>query len=143
MPPNPIFLHSPRSNVAISHIPNCNPFFRTKLGTHFFSSIAQPGRFQTVWVAAQKTRLASWWALPELRGDAAEPTAALLALRRMWDLVDDQRPVAFVAVGSLVIAAPPALRDEGSTPFSCDANGWNWIKRKNICYQLGHEGDFA
>ncbi|KAK7339575.1 hypothetical protein VNO77_20252 [Canavalia gladiata] len=47
----------------------------------------------------------SWWALPEHREHGAEPMVAMLALRRMWELVADERWVAFVAVGSLVVAA--------------------------------------
>ncbi|XP_019458938.1 PREDICTED: ABC transporter B family member 26, chloroplastic-like [Lupinus angustifolius] len=50
----------------------------------------------------------SWWALPEHREDdavAAEPTAVVVAVRQMWQLVADQQFVAFVAIGSLVVAA--------------------------------------
>ncbi|PNX72396.1 ABC transporter B family member chloroplastic-like [Trifolium pratense] len=47
-----------------------------------------------------------WWTLPNHpEEDDAEPTAAMLALRRMWDLVADERWVALGAFGSLVIAA--------------------------------------
>lgn len=50
----------------------------------------------------------SWWRLSDRRVDdteAAEPTAAVLALRRMWELVAEERWVTFVAFGSLVVAA--------------------------------------
>ncbi|XP_073222206.1 ABC transporter B family member 26, chloroplastic-like isoform X2 [Cicer arietinum] len=46
-----------------------------------------------------------WWTLPNHREDEAEPTAAIVALRRMWELVADERWVVTVAFGSLVIAA--------------------------------------
>ncbi|XP_058756292.1 ABC transporter B family member 26, chloroplastic-like [Vicia villosa] len=46
-----------------------------------------------------------WWALPKHREDPAEPAEAKLALRRMLELVSDERWVAVVAFGSLVIAA--------------------------------------
>ncbi|CAJ1782305.1 unnamed protein product [Sphenostylis stenocarpa] len=125
MSPNPNFLRFPHSNIDLSHVPKWNtfvPYISTKPQTH--SSLTQPGRFQPFRVIAPKARcqlrplfakrvgvLASilpggrWWALPELREDGSEPTAAVIALRRMWELVADERRVAFVAVGSLVIAA--------------------------------------
>lgn len=118
MSPNPIILHFPHSNIGISHIPKWNTFFPTKPHTHFLSSFTQSGPPETLRVTAPKTRFAkrigftafnapdgSWWALPELREDEADPTAAMMALRRMWELVADERWVAFVAVGSLVVAA--------------------------------------
>jgi len=47
-----------------------------------------------------------WWTLPNHpEEDRAEPTPALLALRRIWELVADQRWVALVAFASLVLAA--------------------------------------
>lgn len=47
-----------------------------------------------------------WWTLPKHpEEDRTEPTPALLALRRIWELVADQRWVAFVAFASLVLAA--------------------------------------
>ncbi|KEH22151.1 putative peptide-transporting ATPase [Medicago truncatula] len=47
-----------------------------------------------------------WWTLPKHpEEDRAEPMPALLALRRMWELVADQRWVALVAFVSLVLAA--------------------------------------
>ncbi|KAJ1412152.1 P-loop containing nucleoside triphosphate hydrolase [Sesbania bispinosa] len=47
-----------------------------------------------------------WWTLPEHpEDDDAEATAAMLALRRMWELVADERWVTFVAFGSLLVAA--------------------------------------
>ncbi|XP_029130778.1 ABC transporter B family member 26, chloroplastic isoform X3 [Cajanus cajan] len=117
-----IFLHFPHSNL-----PKWNTFSpcnSTKPQTHFLSSFTQPGRSITLRVSAPKTRTqlgspftkrvglaasflpgGSWWALPELREDGAEPVEAMLALQRMWELVADERWVAFVGVGSLVIAA--------------------------------------
>ncbi|KAF7819526.1 ABC transporter B family member 26, chloroplastic-like isoform X1 [Senna tora] len=50
----------------------------------------------------------SWWNLSEHREDdieAAKPMTALLALRRMWVLVSDERWIIFLAFGCLVIAA--------------------------------------
>lgn len=49
-----------------------------------------------------------WWTLleqPEDDAEAAEPTAVMVALRRMWELVADEKLVAFGAIGSLVLAA--------------------------------------
>lgn len=118
MSPNPIILRFPHSNIGISHIPKWNTFFPTKPHTQFLSSFTQSGPPETLLVTAPKSRFAkrigftafnapdgSWWALPELREDDTDPTAAMMALRRMWDLVADERWVAFVAVGSLVVAA--------------------------------------
>ncbi|XP_020236724.1 ABC transporter B family member 26, chloroplastic isoform X9 [Cajanus cajan] len=123
-----IFLHFPHSNL-----PKWNTFSpcnSTKPQTHFLSSFTQPGRSITLRVSAPKTRTqlgspftkrvglaasflpgGSWWALPELREDGAEPVEAMLALQRMWELVADERWVAFVGVGSLVIAAVKHLRE--------------------------------
>ncbi|TKY63211.1 ABC transporter B family member 26 [Spatholobus suberectus] len=127
MSPSPIFLHFPHSNLGISHIPKWNtsfPFNSTKPQTHFLFSSTRSGRTRTFRVSVSKTRYqlgspftkrvgfaasilpcGSWWTLPELREDSTEPVAAMLALRRMWELVADERRVAFVAVGSLVVAA--------------------------------------
>ncbi|XP_024625727.1 ABC transporter B family member 26, chloroplastic isoform X2 [Medicago truncatula] len=53
-----------------------------------------------------------WWTLPKHpEEDRAEPMPALLALRRMWELVADQRWVALVAFVSLVLAAVKRLRE--------------------------------
>lgn len=124
MSPDPNFLHS---TLGLSQIPRWNIFFpcnSTKSQTHHFSSLTHSGRSEIFRVSGPETRSqvgfpfakrvgsstsilpsGSWWALPELREDGAEPTAAMLALRRMWELVADERLVAFVAAGSLVIAA--------------------------------------
>lgn len=50
----------------------------------------------------------SWWNLSrdqENDSEAAKPMTALLALRRMWILISDERCIIFMALGSLVIAA--------------------------------------
>ncbi|XP_027929087.1 ABC transporter B family member 26, chloroplastic-like isoform X1 [Vigna unguiculata] len=119
--PNIRFRHS---SIHLSHVPKCTfvPYISTKSQTHFLSSLP-PVCSETFRIIAPKSRLlgplfakrvglltsilpgGSWWALPELREDGVEPTAALIALRRIWELVADERWVAFVAVGSLVIAA--------------------------------------
>ncbi|KAL2320153.1 hypothetical protein Fmac_029122 [Flemingia macrophylla] len=118
---NPISPHFSHSNVPKWH--TFYPCNSTKPQTHFLS-FTQPGRCRTFWVSAPRTRCllgssfpkrvgfaasirpgVSWWTLPELRKDIAEPTAAMVALRRMWELVAGERWVAFVGVGSLVIAA--------------------------------------
>ncbi|WVZ05006.1 hypothetical protein V8G54_018352 [Vigna mungo] len=123
--PNQNFLRFPHSSIHVSHIPKCTfvPYISTKSQIHFFSSLPPAGSktFRTI---APKSRCqhgplfakrvglfasilpgGSWWALPELREDGVEPTTALIALRRIWELVADERWAAFVAVGSLVIAA--------------------------------------
>ncbi|KAK7373274.1 hypothetical protein VNO80_06674 [Phaseolus coccineus] len=125
--PNQNLLRFPHSTIHLTHIPEWNtfvPYISTKPQVHFFYSFTQPGRSETFRIIAPKTRCqlgplfakrvgllgsilpgGSWWALPELREDGVEPTAALTALRRIWELVADERRVAFVAVVSLVIAA--------------------------------------
>lgn len=123
--PNQNFLRFPHSSIHVSHIPNCTfvPYISTKSQIHFFSSlplagskafrtIAPKSRCQHGPLFAKRVELfasilpgGSWWALPELREDGVEPTTALIALRRIWELVADERWAAFVAVGSLVIAA--------------------------------------
>ncbi|KOM38227.1 hypothetical protein LR48_Vigan03g160900 [Vigna angularis] len=123
--PNQNFLRFPHSSIHLSHIPKCTfvPYISTKSQIHFFSSLP-PGGSKTFRTIAPKSRCqhgplfakrvgllasiipgGSWWALPELREDGVEPTTALIALRRIWELVADERWAAFVAVGSLVIAA--------------------------------------
>ncbi|CAL0323059.1 unnamed protein product [Lupinus luteus] len=50
----------------------------------------------------------SWWTFPDHREDdavPAEPTAVIVAVRQMWQLVADQQFVAFLAIASLVVAA--------------------------------------
>ncbi|XP_041008594.1 ABC transporter B family member 26, chloroplastic-like isoform X1 [Juglans microcarpa x Juglans regia] len=50
----------------------------------------------------------SWWNLREndnVEITAAKPITVFLALRRMWELIAEDRWVVFVAVGSLVVAA--------------------------------------
>ncbi|XP_068485604.1 ABC transporter B family member 26, chloroplastic-like isoform X8 [Phaseolus vulgaris] len=121
------FLRFPHSTIHLTHIPEWNtfvPYISTKPQVHFFSSFTHPGRSETFRIIAPKTLCqlgplfakrvgllgsilpsGGWWALPELREDGVETTAALTALRRIWELVADERRVAFVAVVSLVIAA--------------------------------------
>jgi len=127
MSPHQNLLCFPHSSLHLTHIPKWNtfpPYISTKPQIHIFPPFTQPGRSETFPTIAPKTRCqpgplfakrvellasilpgGSWWALPELREDGVEPTAAWIAIRRIWELVAGERRVAFVAVVSLVIAA--------------------------------------
>lgn len=119
----------PHSNLSASHIPKRHSFtsthnipqiqIQTQTRFLFFtdSDCSKIFHMKTRCTSNDKVRGkqlefvtsilpgGDWWTLPEHREDEAEPTAAILALRRMWELVADERWVAFVAVGSLFIAA--------------------------------------
>ncbi|XP_061365649.1 ABC transporter B family member 26, chloroplastic-like isoform X2 [Gastrolobium bilobum] len=118
-------------NLCVSHIPKWNTFYN-KPQTHFlfgrsksFRVVTPETRFRLavseneeavsgfqkllgkrVGFVASILPGGSWWTLSEHREeDAEQPTAVMLALRRMWELVADKRWVAIVAFGSLAVAA--------------------------------------
>ncbi|XP_057437352.1 ABC transporter B family member 26, chloroplastic-like isoform X1 [Lotus japonicus] len=128
MSPTPNFLHMPHPNLCISRIPQSHAFTRNfnNPNTRFLFQVTTPktrcrlaaseskedgSGFQKV-IGKRLEFLASifpggsWWTLPEHpEDDDADATAVFPALRRMWELVADEQWVAFVAFGSLVVAA--------------------------------------
>lgn len=66
------------------------------------------------WVGLVRSVLpgGSWWSLREndnVEITAAKPITVILAVRRMWELIAEDRWIVFVAVGSLVVAAVRVL----------------------------------
>jgi hypothetical protein len=104
---------SPHSNIHNFHTFFISNHNKPPQTSFLFSKFCHHSSIFHNTLAAKRLRFAAsilpdadWWTLPKHpEEDDAEPTAAMLALRRMWDLVADERWVALGAFGSLVIAA--------------------------------------
>jgi hypothetical protein len=104
---------SPHSNIHNFHTFFISNHNKPPQTSFLFSKFCHHSSIFHNTLAAKRLRFAASilpdadrWTLPKHpEEDDAEPTAAMLALRRMWDLVADERWVALGAFGSLVIAA--------------------------------------
>ncbi|WJX81252.1 ABC transporter B member 26, chloroplastic [Trifolium repens] len=104
---------SPHSNIHNFHTFFISNHNKPPQTSFLFSKFCHHSSIFHNTLAAKRLRFAAsilpdadWWTLPKHpEEDDAEPTAAMLALRRMLDLVTDERWVALGAFGSLVIAA--------------------------------------